>query len=49
MQNFDLIQQLLINNDKIDIIAENLINNYLIDDNIKNDNLNLYSTSLDLF
>lgn len=49
MQNFDLIQQLLINNDKIDIIAENLINNYLVDENIYNDNLNLHSTSLDLF
>lgn len=49
MENFDTLKTLFLANDKLDIIQENLITNFLTNENLKDENMTLYGTSKDLF
>ena len=49
IEEFDKIKDILMINSKIDIIVENLVSTYLLDDTVMEDNMNLYGTSKDLF
>lgn len=49
MENFDKIKNLFLLSDKIDIVLENLSMNYLFDETMKSENLNLFGTARDIF
>jgi len=49
IETFMKLKNLVILNDKIDIINDNLLSNFITDGLIKVDNANLWGTSKDLF